>query len=228
MHKILRNLLLASAFGFALSWSATAQAATTGWLAIGPEIGTTGVGVQVSIPLWRNHLNLTTGYSDFGVGFHCTIAGQGYHSNLRLGGAPIYLSAYPLGPHFHLDAGVFINQTRIDAVGEPNAQGFYVFNHRDYPASWVGPLTGTTHFNPVAAYFGLGWGNPFFGASHWTFMINAGAILEGGAKMHVTSVNQNTIPALHRAIGRFQTDFNRDVSFLDVSPVFSIGLAYRF
>ncbi len=229
MYGILRSLIVAGAFAFSLTQSAVAaQAAPTGWLAIGSEIGTTGVGVQVSIPLWRNHLNLTTGYSGFGLGFHCSIDGQSYHANLRLGGAPIYLSAYPLGPHFHLDAGIFINQTQIVAYGEPNAAGFYVFNHRRYPAAWVGQIKATTHFNPVAAYFGMGWGNPFFGSSRWSFMVNAGAILEGGARMQIYSANENSIRGLRRDLSRYQTVFDHDASFLDASPVFNIGLDYRF
>lgn len=229
MHGNLRSLILATAFGFSLiRFAATAQAAPTGWLAIGPEIGTTGIGVQVSIPLWRNHLNFTTGYSGLGIGFHCSTAGQGYHADFRLGGAPIYLSAYPLGPHFHLDAGIFINRTNIDAVGEPNAEGFYVFDHHSYPASWVGRVTGTTHFNQVAPYLGLGWGNPFFGSSRWSFMINAGVIMEGGARMQMYAVNENTIPGLRGDIDHYQTTLDHSISFLNILPVFNLGLDYRF
>ena len=166
-----------------------AKAAPFSALAIGPEIGTTGIGVQVTTPLWPHYLNLTTGYSGFGLSYHGSTQGQGYHGNLRLGGAPVYLSAYPFPLPFHLDAGFFINQNRIDVDAKPS-NGIYTFNGHQYTENMLGPVSGKTHWNTVAPYLGIGWGNPVEG-SHWTFTANAGVILEGGADARIEAVNED-------------------------------------
>lgn len=216
---ICASLLLASS-------SAAARASALPALAIGPQIGTTGIGVQITTPLWPNYLNLTTGYSGFGLGIHATSDGQPYQVHLRLGGAPVYLSAYPFGRHFHIDAGIFINQNRISLNARPS-NGTYVFNGQTYTETTLGTVTGETHFNRVAPYFGIGWGNPFFG-SRWTFMANAGVILEGGAEAHIQAQNEDAVPGARQNIEASQQDFDDKIGFLKAFPVVNLGLDYRF
>lgn len=229
MKKYLLSVIISTlSAGFLLiKFLGIAQAAAFSSLAIGPDIGTPGIGVQISTPLWPNYLNLNAGYSGFAFSYHTTVHGQGYHANFRLGGAPIYLSAYPFGPDFHLDAGIFINQNRIDLSAVPNNANAYVFNGHGYTKETLGMVTGQTHWNQVAPYLGIGWGNPFFG-SRWTFTANAGVILEGGARARLSAANENAIPGAAENIAVSQAQFNHDLSFLTAFPVVNLGLEYRF
>jgi hypothetical protein len=196
-------------------------------VAIGPIFGTTGVGVQISTPIVPNYLNLTTGYSTFGVNFHITSDGQGYKAKLNLGGIPIYLSVFPFASNFHLDAGIFINQTRFDGLAVPGPNGTYRLNGTDYPAAEVGPLSSETHFDKVAPYLGIGWGNPFIG-SNWSFIANAGVILEGGARTRISAPYLQSNPFAQGDIAQAERAYNKSVSVMDAFPVVNLGFTYRF
>lgn len=196
--------------------------------AIGPNAGTTGVGIQLSTPLVPKYLNLTFGYSWFDLGFHAKYSSQNYKGNIRVGGAPIYLSVYPFGPQFHLDAGLYINETCIRLSAAPSSNGTYLFNGHTYHVPTIGAVAGQTHFDPVAPYFGIGWGNPFFGSSHWTFSANAGLFIEGSSKAILTGANVNAVPGAATNIAEAQKTFNGEISFLSIYPVVTFGLIYRF
>ncbi len=204
-----------------------AKAAPFSSFAIGAEIGTTGIGVQISTPLWQHYLNLTAGYSGFGLTYHGSQNGQSYTGNLRLGGAPIFLSGYPFrGLPFSFDAGLFINQNRIDVSAKPD-NGLFVFNRHHYPKIQLGPVDGKTHWNSVAPYFGVGWGDPFRGG-RWKLTANVGVILEGGADARLSATNENRVPGAAENIKVFESRFDDHVNFLSAFPVVNIGLDYRF
>jgi hypothetical protein len=57
------------------------------------------------------------------------------------------------------------SQNAADVTGVPEVGGNYTINGRTYTASEVGSLTGKTHFNTVALYVGIGWGNPVYGCA---------------------------------------------------------------
>jgi hypothetical protein len=195
--------------------------------AIAPHFGTQGIGAEISTPLLPDYLNLTAGYSRFGLNYRSAYGGQRYSVDIRLGGAPTYLSLYPLGPDFHLDAGMIINQNRIGTSAFAAAGGVYFYKGHHYVEKKLGPVRGSTHFDAVVSYFGVGLGNPFFG-SRWTLMVGAGVILEGGDHARLSARGENEVPGARQNIETHQSTFRRSVAFLDAFPMVSIGFGYRF
>jgi hypothetical protein len=196
-------------------------------LAAGPIGGTSGIGIQLTTGLWSNRLNLTIGYSAFGLGINMATDGQPWNARVRLGGVPIYLSVYPFGSQFHLDAGLFINKNRIAVSSTATVEYSYALHGHTYFSQTTQSVTGHTNFNLVAPYFGIGWGNPLFG-SRWTFTANAGVIIEGGANCTLVSANGFESQALAVNLAQSERQLNHDVSFMTVYPVVNIGFTYRF
>lgn len=211
-----------------LALTATAHAAAPlSEIAIGPVAGTPGFGVAASVPLWPHYINLTSGYQDFGITYNASVDGQGYNASLRLGGVPVFISLYPLGSAIHLDAGIFINNNRISwhAIADG---GNFVFDGHSYSAKIVGAVTGSTHYDRVAPYLGVGWGDPFKGNSNWTFTANAGVILEGGSNAQFNAAHESEVPGAADALSAVAQSFNNNTRFLTALPVVNIGLTYRF
>ncbi len=196
-------------------------------VAVGPVIGTSGVGLQVIAPLWPKYLNITSGFSTLGLGHNVSVDGTDYHGKLNLGGVPVYLSLFPFGGNFHLDGGLFINNNRFSATGNAEADMSYTINGHAYSAAQLGTLSGSSHFNQVAPYVGIGWGDPFLGGK-WTFTANAGVIFEGQSDIRLSAPGAAGIPGAETDIQAEQRQLNHDVSFLTVWPVVNLGLVYRF
>jgi hypothetical protein len=221
------NCFFAAVF-LSSGFAACAHAATPlSEVAFGPVVGTSGVGLQVSAPLWPKYLNITTGFSTLGVGYNVSVAGLNYHGKLNMGGVPVYLSVFPFAGNFDLDGGLFINNNRFSAVADEPAGGSYTINGHVYSAAEVDTVSGGSHFNQVAPYVGIGWGDPFLGGK-WTFTANAGVILEGGAKVRLSSPGAAGNPTVKADLGAEQHLINHDVSFLTVWPVVNLGVVYRF
>lgn len=194
--------------------------------AVGPYVGTGGIGIAVTTSIVPKFLNLVIGYSYFDSGFHATYSGQKYRENIRFGGAPVYLSTYPFGPHFHIDAGIFINETRI-RLSSFSRNDTYSFQDHIYVVPALGTVSGQTHYNVIAPYLGVGWGNPLLG-SRWTFALNIGGFFEGTSKVILRAANENAVPGAAANIDAAERSFNHKISFLSVYPVLSFGLDYRF
>jgi hypothetical protein len=195
--------------------------------ALGAGIGTAGIGGQLTTQLIPHRLNLNVGISRFTHSFHFTTDNTNFGSNLRLGGEPIVLSFYPFGGNFNIDAGAVINANRATVTGEPNANATYTINGDTYTAAEVGSLRGATHFNTVAPYVGVGWGQPFEGG-RWSFLINAGAMYEGSPHVSLAASGASSNPKLASDVKAEQSKVNSHLNFLNWWPVITVGVSYRF
>ena len=198
-------------------------------IALGPTIGTTGIGVQVAVPLVPGRLNLNSGFSAFGLSHNITADGTTFHGKLRIEDVPLFLSVYPFVSSFHLDAGIYINENRVSAAAVAPANTSFSINGQHYGAAEIGSLYGRTRFNPVAPYVGFGFGNPFRGGP-LTFTFNAGVMFEGGADIHLAASNPAIlqIPGAASDIQAEQRSLNHDASFVRFFPVVNLGIVYRF
>ncbi len=216
----------------ALSFAPMAHAASplnANDYAIGLGLGSEGIGATLTAGVIPGHLNLNVGFSRFSYNYNFTDLDAHFNSHLVIGGEPLTLSFYPLaGVGFNIDAGVIINQNAADVTGVPEVGGSYTINGRTYTASEVGSLTGKTHFNTVAPYVGIGWGNPVYGSSRWTFVANAGAMYEGNPGINLTATGAISNPQLASDVRETQNSLNSRLNFLNWWPVVTVGLTYRF
>jgi hypothetical protein len=93
----------------------TAQAANLG---LSGELGTTGVGVHLSVPL-AQQLNARFGVNYFDYSFNSSTNDVNYDAKARLRTFDALLDWFPFDSGFRLSGGVVYNGNKIDATGKP-------------------------------------------------------------------------------------------------------------
>jgi hypothetical protein len=191
-------------------------------IAIGPVVSSTGLGIQASTPVIAEKLNITAGVTGFGFNFSVNAddgaPGSEYKAKVRLGAVPVYLSYYPAGGWFNLEGGILFNDNRVSYTSN------YTENGRNY-----GDVTGSTHFNTVAPFIGVGFGQPFSG-SRLTFTGNLGVAFAGGPgiTLQPSQAMVNQLPAAAANIQANQNELNNKAQWAEFFPVLSLGLDYKF
>ena len=198
-------------------------------LALGPVAGTTGFGVQASVPLLPGRLDLNSGISGFGLTRDITADGTKFHGKLNIGAIPVFLSLYPWRFPFHLDAGFFINNNRLSVIANAPANTNVSINGHHYHQADIGTLSGRTRFSPVAPYLGFGFGAPFQGGP-LSFTLNAGVMFEGSPNIRLAASNPaiTLVPGATQDIASEERTLNNKARIVQFYPVLNLGLVYRF
>jgi len=227
MDAMRKYLLPASCFWF-LAVTHAAHADPFGAVALGLDVGTYGIGGTATTDLVPGRLNLNFGGSAFNYGTNFTADSAKFKADATLGGEEITLSAFPLpGYGFNVTAGLVLNQNDVKATARPQDET-YTFNGTTYTAAEAGTVSGKTHFNSVAPYVGIGWGNPVGPGSPLTFILKAGAMYEAGPGVRLIATGAAANPLLASNLAATQATINHDLNFLSWYPTISIGLSYRF
>jgi len=206
-------------------------------IAIAPVITTEGYGGQVAVPLYMPFIDLNTGFTTFNLTHSFKADGVNFNGKLRLGTVPLYLSVFPFRNGFHIDAGIDINQNRASVTGDLPAGSSVIYNGQSYTvpntvtALELSSAYGSTHYNAVAPYVGIGYGNPFEGGP-WTFQISLGAMFQGGSHVSLTGDDSFLPPPARVQVKQEEVSdagiINHDLNFLRVIPLLNIGIYYRF
>jgi len=218
----LRHVILLALGLFILPRLSVAWAESGTEIAIGPVVSSTGLGIQAWAPLVPQKLNLTVGVTGFGFNFNVNAddgaPGSNYKAKVRLGAVPVFLSYYPGGGWFNLEAGILFNNNRVSYTSN------YTEDGRNY-----GDITGSTHFNTVAPFLGIGFGQPFSG-SRLNFTGHLGVAFAGGPgiTLQPSQAMINQLPGTAAQIQSDQNELNDKARWAEFFPVLSLGLAYRF
>lgn len=201
--------------------------------AVGVTAGTTGLGADLDVPL-SPAVGLRIGYSGFVYHHDIDKTEVDYAGRLHFSEASGLLDWYVLTGDFHLTAGVYGGNTRLDVTGRPT-DGTYTLNGTTYNAAQVGSLTGQLKFgNSVQPYLGIGWGNPFRGGP-LTFTADLGAIYAGTPSVSLSAQCGIAAPPGSSACTEIQNNLAAERSRLASNitlakwyPVLNLGLAFRF
>jgi hypothetical protein len=185
-------------------------------LALSADLGTTGVGAHLSMPLQPN-LNARVGFNFLNYSYNTDIDDINYDFKLKLRTFDALLDYFPTDGGFRISGGLSYNGNKIDAVGLPNGSGTYVINGTVYTAASAGRIDGRIDFRKAAPYLGIGWGNPVK-AKGWGFTADLGVLFQGSPKTNLAN-SGCTAPAADLA------DKADDYKFY---PVLRIGASYRF
>jgi hypothetical protein len=207
--------------------STAGHANTLSTTAVQLNVSTEGIGGTLTTAIIPGALNINLGVSRFNYGAHFSADGTRFKGDATLGAVPITLSYYPLGGGLSLSAGLIFNQNSVKVSGQPE-DGTFTINHVTYTAAQVDHLDGKTHFNAVAPYIGIGWGNPVSAGSPWDFVVNAGAMYEGNTSVSLSASGVGANPAIARDVKETQDEVNNKLNFLNWWPVVSMGVSYRF
>jgi hypothetical protein len=197
--------------------------------ALGPMVSTSGVGASVAVPLVAGRLNFNTGFTAFGLSRGFEVDGSPFHGKVRVGAVPLYLTFYPFANWFNLQAGMVFNNNRASALAQAPPEGTIHIFGETYTAAQLGTVTGATHFDKIAPYIGIGFGQPFAGG-RFTFTGNLGVMFEGqpGVRLRVSNPAVAAAPGEAAQLQKYQNTINHDARILQYYPILSFAVVYRF
>jgi len=223
------HLLAVAAVG-ALAASTAAQAQLGA--AVTADLGTTGAGLHLVVPMERN-LNGRFGANYFKHDFEKRSGLVEYKLDGKLATFDALFDWYVLsGSSFRLTGGIVYNGTRFDAIGVPSVGGSFTFNGNTYSTSDIGRLEGDVKFRRAAPYIGIGWGNALTPNKRWNFGADIGAIYQGNARVNLiprgcTSSNA-VCTRLASDVAIEELRLQDEVSDYKVYPVLRASISYSF
>jgi len=226
-HNMMQKTLIAAALAACLSCTAIAQVEGMGASAM---IGTTGLGIHASIPVADN-LNARFGINAFNYNKNGSTSGVDYKFKLKLNTVDALADWHPLDNGFRVTAGILWNGNKIDANGKANRDGTYELNGHKYVAAQAGSLKGRIHFNDVAPYLGIGWGNKPK-SKGWSFTGDLGVIFQGSPSVSLKNRNCQLGAALCARLATDlaaeKKDLKDEVKDFRYFPVIRLGASYNF
>jgi hypothetical protein len=213
----------------ALCLTGAALPACAQTITLGPKIGTTGIGFQAAVPILPGRLDLLSGFSTFSYTTTIHVSNMPYHAKLNLGDVPLLLQYYPFHGRFHIDTGIYLNENRLSVALVTPTDGIIRLDHHNFTSAEIGSLAGSTHFNPVAPYLGIGFGNEFAG-SRLTLTMNLGVMYEGPPRITLKASNPAilALPSVNQAVLNDQRELNNKARIAEFYPILNVGILFRF
>ena len=207
---------------------------TRGW-AITPEISTLGVGATVTKSI-TPHINAKVGINGLGISRDVTVSNVDYKANLNLFNVSTLVDYLPWkNGGFHLTGGLVFQDNNLEGTGKPKNGVTININGKDYNSKTVlTSLNAKVSFeNSVAPYIGLGWGNAVKPGKRWGFSANLGAMFSGSPKVSLTpGFGKDATDAIKAEINsNIEAERKKqesDLNWLNIYPVFSLGISYQF
>lgn len=208
-----------------------APAAHASDLALTSELGTTGVGLHLSVPVLPN-LNARVGFNYLDYSYKGSTSDVDYDFKLKLNTFDALLDYFPGEGGFRLTGGVAYNNNKVVAVGKSSATGTYTLNGNIYNAASAGQLDGKIDFHKLAPYLGIGWGNPVRKDAGWGFSADAGVLFQGTPGTSLTnsgcSASAATCSQLSSDVEAENAKLRDKANDLKLYPVLRVGASYRF
>jgi len=220
-----RMCMVLVAVATALSLTGRAGAAFEDW-AIGVKAGTLGVGGELTTDLLPN-VHLRGGVQGLGFDFQAEFSDIDYDVDVDLLNPMLALDWYPFSGMFRISAGVVFNNSDITldaSSSQPIEIGGSVYDPAD-----LGSLRGSSDFDDIAPYVGIGFGNPLSSNGRWGFMTEAGVAFIGSPNVNLRATGPfASNPALLADLAEEEKEIEDDLDAIRIYPVLSMALYYRF
>jgi hypothetical protein len=221
MKKINKLMTIAA---FLTTYSTTALAITSS-VALGPKLGTQGIGVELRAPLAENFFGRISGN-------YFKMKKEYGNSDLKLNGeftllsVPIMLDWHPIDDSgFRLSAGVAYNGNQLKATAKPMRNT--VMGGKNFTPAELGTITTKlTLGSAIAGIVSVGYDNSFKNNSPWSFNCEAGAMYTGNPKLSISSTGTGGAIAAQHIKKDAERNFNKTKKFLQVFPILSLGFKY--
>jgi hypothetical protein len=243
----MRSLTLSSLLIFAglLSWAGDfADSGNLPRLGIGVKASMLlGIGVEAATSVTQK-TNVRGGFNMFSYEYDYTKDNIDYGAKMRLRSAQATFDWFPFGGGFHLSPGVLLyNGNQVEANGTVAGGKSFTLGDAHYTSLGSDPVkaVGTVDLssNSVAPMFLFGWGNLLRRrGGHFSVNFEMGAAFSGEPKAKLaltgtacqgaTCYNAATDPTVQANVRSEESKVNNSISFLQATPVISVGFGYRF
>jgi len=187
--------------------------AHAGGFALSANVGALGYGLEGTANIFTK-INARFGYSTYRYN-----EGNRLDLEMERQTATLLLDLYPMNSTFRLSAGIAFNSDQVDLYKKP-------FTHSavadDSTYSNIS-LNGKIELTPITPYLGIGWGDPFAEEKGWGFNIDLGVMLQSESDLELSS-SSPPLNKLERESGSAESDLKT----LDLYPVLSFGISYKF
>ena len=207
---------------------------TRGW-AITPEISTLGVGATVTKSITPN-VNAKVGINGLGISRDISLSDVDYKANLNLFNVSTLADYHPWkNGGFRLTGGLVFQDNNIEGTGKAKNGGKINIKGVDYDTTTqlTSVKAKVSLGNSVAPYLGIGWGNAVKPGKHWGFSTSLGVMFAGSPKVVLTpEFGPGATPDLKEKINNnIEAERKKqesDLNWLNIYPVFSLGVSYQF
>lgn len=198
------------------------------WAGVGISAGagTLGLGATLSLPLVPDMLDARVLANGGVLTRHETTSGLNYRARAHFRNAALLADVYPFRGAFHLTAGVYYDDNRVDLNATP-INGYYDVNGYTAPASAVGPITGTVTYQRFAPYLGLGFSNDARMRAGFAYAVDLGVMWDRPTTT-LNAPGAASDPALAAEIASVRAQIEQKANHLKAYPVASLSLGYRF
>jgi hypothetical protein len=196
-------------------------------VAVGPKIGTLGLGLEalVASEEMADVLNLRLGVNAFRYSREIHKDSVKWNGKLNLRTLGAFLDYHPFCNSFRLSAGPVLNDNNLNLSVTPSQN--ITINGRTYTPAQVGQAKGKLKFNKVSPYLGVGYEGAFINESALSFNMEAGVLFQGKAKGNFSA---NGTLANAQLLTDLQSNAEKAANkgLIRYYPVVSLGFKYRF
>jgi len=201
-------------------------------LAVTADLGTTGAGVHLVVPM-ESDLNGRFGFNYLQHDSDKRSGSIAYDADAKLQTFDVLFDWYVIANSaFRLTGGLVYNGNEITGRAHPEDDGFYHINGRRYLPSDVGTLDGKVDFQKAAPYIGIGWGNALTPNQRWNVSADLGAFYQGNAKVNLVSRGCNssrvTCTVLTSDVAAERALLKDKLSDYKFFPVLRASVSYSF
>ncbi len=212
-------------------------------LAIGVNLGTAGIGVEVATPL-NTRLNLRGGAGFFSYTTSFVVDTVPIDGTLHIGNAHAVVDWFLFGNSFHLSPGITLyNNTNYNALIHVPANEVITLNDQDYTSDPLDPIRGTAYMKfggKVAPRLTAGFGNMIpHKDKNWTFPFELGFDYRSRPTAIFSLIGSScdstgdcepiqNQPDTQTNIQEQQNEIVNELAPLRFFPILSFGVGYKF
>jgi uncharacterized protein with beta-barrel porin domain len=200
----------------------------------GAFLGTTGLGLAMTLPLRNESLNFRTMIAQLNYDTDNNLDDIDYDIDLEVLSLGFLFDWHPMDDGFRVSGGLFLLQDDITATATPT-QSVEIGNTTFTPAE-VGRLKAELDYSRnLASYIGIGWGNAVKPGSEFTFSVDFGFMFTDNPtiSLEADSALADSNPVLRAQLdSEIAVEENRinsdDLEDFKYWPVLNIGATYHF
>ena len=198
-------------------------------IGVGAKVGTLGYGLEVSVPVIQDTLNVRAGFNTFSYDYEEQDGATEltYKGDLSLQSLPVFIDWHPFNGGFRLSTGLLFNSNEITATAEcttPTCE----FGNAQIPAAILGTTTLSVDLGGTHPYLGLGFGNAVSSDGRLSFVFDLGVVFQDVAVKLTTSAACQADPTCSSEAAQEEAELQDDVKDFDMYPVIAFGLSYKF
>lgn len=199
--------------------------AETGTVAIGPRIGTQGIGAEVIVPVTDNIFARVNG-NYFTYKRSLTKGEIDLKAKLTLMSAPLMIDWHPIDDSgFRVSVGVAYNGNELKATGAPSKN--VTINGNIYTPGQIGTVNAKLKLgNKVAAIASIGYEGAFVDNGPFSFNCELGAMYTGKPKLTYSANGLGGKTMLDDIRKDIDKSFDKVEKYMKIYPIISLGFKY--